>query len=1140
LAVKEETLKLVADRFASVAHDHVIDLATGSRVTVSVRSVADDTSQARWAVRCDALQKAQHRSLAPLIDYGSLGAHERFETWACDGAWSGACFAAERAIANASRFLDGCGLTSGSLAIDRVRTLGGRAVLLPDEEAGYPLPDDRVDWEATSLDVCGLVAFERPTLTSAFESLRLSDDCRPRIVSIYGPPGCGKTATLLQIARHARLQGYVPVAARLLSRIVKDLDRHFCLLDDDSQGLAWQCLARMAVGSPKQHAVVIAADEELRLTHGLRLDRVQGEALVAAVRPLRRSTDLERTIQRAAAAARGMPGRFAASLGVTPSKPAAAAWKVARRGLFVAEEGVAYAAAEDAAMQATEAPPSGAVWPPRRDVRSLRRRMTTAIEVIEEGHFTRGVRELRQAIGALARRRDWTSAVAASVSLASALLSKGEPKDALAALNDAQQFLEHEDQVGQVLVVGTLCAEAWIDRGRLDEAESVISSVLVAGRPSRPDARMTAASLTLARCLFWQGRFAEAEAAIAAYGHVAVPSDLQIRAAALAARILVGRGDFVAAMTRALGAVELASRGGSPAAQARAHRAAAFVHLAVGDLPAAKQNVERAIVEARAARRRLDIVRARLLKVEADRRGGITPLPRYIKTLSRREARLPAVIRARLDLLRALGASDQPDETARRVIAASGLRALSLYAPEVADTRSDAVESFASEATRILEMCQDGVEEPRVLNDVCARLRRQLHGHAVAVFSTRQKGAAVAANGPSIPPVIADRAIASETGIAPHRHEDHLDAAAPVRYGGAVIGAVAARWTLASQHDLSRALAALGVAATAIAPILAALDRRRDEPTSRLGDLVGVSSAIDEVRRAVVRAAGAPFPVLVTGESGSGKELVARAIHRHGARRAGPFCSLNCAALPDELVEAELFGHARGAFTGAVGDRLGVFEAAHGGTLFLDEVSELSLRAQAKMLRAVQEAEVRRVGENVSRRVDARLVVATNRDLRQDAVTGRFRIDLLYRLDVIRIAIPPLRERREDIEVLADHFWRDAAKRVDSRAMLAAATIAALARYDWPGNVRELQNVLASLAVRAPRRGAVTPAALPIEISGAASNGSPKLDEARRAFEERFVREALVRAGGHRGRVASELGVTRQGLAKLMARLRIS
>src|SRR5262249_4143998 len=153
--------------------------------------------------------------------------------------------------------------------------------------------------------------------------------------------------------------------------------------------------------------------------------------------------------------------------------------------------------------------------------------------------------------------------------------------------------------------------------------------------------------------------------------------------------------------------------------------------------------------------------------------------------------------------------------------------------------------------------------------------------------------------------------------------------------------------------------------------------------------------AVAELRDAVERAASAPFPVLIEGESGSGKELVARAIHRCGPRRDRAFCTLNCAALPDDLVEAELFGHTRGSFTGAIADRPGVFEEAHGGTLFLDEVGELSARAQAKLLRVLQEGEIRRVGENISRRVDARVVCATNRDLRKEAEAGRFRRDLL-------------------------------------------------------------------------------------------------------------------------------------------------
>jgi len=316
--------------------------------------------------------------------------------------------------------------------------------------------------------------------------------------------------------------------------------------------------------------------------------------------------------------------------------------------------------------------------------------------------------------------------------------------------------------------------------------------------------------------------------------------------------------------------------------------------------------------------------------------------------------------------------------------------------------------------------------------------------------------------------------------------------------------------------------------------------RARATAGSRTDGLLGVSEAMADVRRAIERAARAPFPVLIEGESGCGKELIARALHRCGARRERPFCTLNCAALPDDLIEAELFGHARGAFTGAVAERPGVFEEAHGGTLFLDEIGELSLRAQAKVLRVIQDGELRRVGENVSRRVDVRIVAATNRELRAEAAAARFRHDLLYRLDVVRIVVPPLRDRREDIGFLADHFWREAAARVGSRATLAAATLAALARYDWPGNVRELQNVLAALAVRSPKRGVVPPTALPPPFGERRDADTWRLDQARRTFEERFVRAALVRTAGHRARAASELGVTRQGLTKLMTRLGIS
>jgi transcriptional regulator with GAF, ATPase, and Fis domain len=277
--------------------------------------------------------------------------------------------------------------------------------------------------------------------------------------------------------------------------------------------------------------------------------------------------------------------------------------------------------------------------------------------------------------------------------------------------------------------------------------------------------------------------------------------------------------------------------------------------------------------------------------------------------------------------------------------------------------------------------------------------------------------------------------------------------------------------------------------------------------------------------------------VLIEGESGAGKEIVARAIHTRGLRRLRRFCAINCAALTDDLLEAELFGHSRGAFTGAVAERAGLFEEADQGTLFLDEVGELSPRAQAKLLRVLQEGEVRRVGENHSRRVDARLVAATNRSLEAEVVAGRFRADLRFRIDVIRIRIPPLRERPDEVPWLASMLWADAARRVGSRATLSPDVVSALARYDWPGNVRELQNVIAALAVHAPRRGRVSAALLPAHVAGVAGRAVASFDDARDEFERRFLRAALARAGGKKAIAARQLGMTRQGLAKMVKRL---
>jgi len=286
------------------------------------------------------------------------------------------------------------------------------------------------------------------------------------------------------------------------------------------------------------------------------------------------------------------------------------------------------------------------------------------------------------------------------------------------------------------------------------------------------------------------------------------------------------------------------------------------------------------------------------------------------------------------------------------------------------------------------------------------------------------------------------------------------------------------------------------------------------------------------------RVAASDVTVLIEGETGTGKDALAEAIHQASTRAAGPLIVVDCGAVPPNLFESELFGHERGAFTGADRARAGAFEEADGGTLFLDEVGELSLRAQAKLLRVIQDGEVRRVGECHARRVDVRLVAATNRVLAEEVEAGRFRADLRYRLEVVRIAVVPLRERPDDVAVLARAFWTDAAARTGTRAALHPGTLAALARYPWPGNVRELQNVMRALAVNAPPRGLVPPAALPPSLSAGAP-AAPTLSLARRGFEEQFVRAALARAGHRSTLAARELGVSRQGLRKLLVRLGI-
>jgi two-component system nitrogen regulation response regulator NtrX len=337
-----------------------------------------------------------------------------------------------------------------------------------------------------------------------------------------------------------------------------------------------------------------------------------------------------------------------------------------------------------------------------------------------------------------------------------------------------------------------------------------------------------------------------------------------------------------------------------------------------------------------------------------------------------------------------------------------------------------------------------------------------------------------------------------------------------------------------------------------------ALELRRARELSRAlvaelgGDqqMIGSSPVMRGIRELIRQVAPTDARVLITGESGTGKELVAAALHAQSRRADGPFVRVNSAAIPRELVESEMFGHEKGAFTGATERRRGRFELADGGTLFLDEVAELSAEAQAKLLRALESGEVERVGGQEPVRVDVRVIAATNRDLREEIAAGRFREDVYYRLNVIPIHLPPLRERAEDIPELAAHFLaRLQARHGLVPPVLLPDAIERLMRYPWPGNVRELANVCERLAILHPGRevgarevasmlpdsGAVReiPGAAPAEVSG----GS--LAERLDAYERALILAALEEAGGNVADAARRLGTDRANLYRRMRRLEI-
>ncbi len=303
-------------------------------------------------------------------------------------------------------------------------------------------------------------------------------------------------------------------------------------------------------------------------------------------------------------------------------------------------------------------------------------------------------------------------------------------------------------------------------------------------------------------------------------------------------------------------------------------------------------------------------------------------------------------------------------------------------------------------------------------------------------------------------------------------------------------------------------------------------------------ELIGRTAGMLEVYKQIARAADSGVPVLITGESGTGKELVARAIHANSPRSSRPFVAINCGAIPDTLLESELFGHTRGSFTGAVNDTKGLFEQAHGGTIFLDEVGEMPPALQVKLLRTLEDGEVRPVGAARSVRIDARVIAATNADLEQAISDQKFRQDLYYRLGVIVIRMPPLRDRPADIALLVERFLQNANDRAGRRVELAEDALAALAAHDWPGNVRELENTVERLVLFS-RGSRLELADLPAALRhGRATletrlfTDLPSLDE----LERRYLVHVLEAVGGNRTRAAEVMGIDRRTFYRMAER----
>jgi DNA-binding NtrC family response regulator/tetratricopeptide (TPR) repeat protein len=1086
-------MQIVADRFALV-QDAWIDLATGARVRLHTAAAGPRGGQVAWSARCAAQASLRHPLLNPLLDYGTLGDSQRFEAYGGGGPVIAGGETGVRWQAHLTRFLS-------AHAIDLARPLADLAVrpVVPGPAAGIPI---------------GVILQPRAALDTVRDALAATGPAGVSRVVVSAVRHSGLRTLRTEAARVARLCGYVPVAAALVTARPEFggafADRHVCVLEDGDgpRERLTSVLTRLAASGGRRHVVLSFARDADPEEPAVVLEPMAVRALVAMVYVDRDTPPAPVEILEAARTAEGRPGRMLAALGQTRQEHAR------QPVMMVRETAPAYATFDDKSRGA------------RRTAAVLLAAVRRADRLVARGRHVHAVRILERATRVFAARSLGEQAAECALSLGRLSLDRGRTETAVRWFERARD-LAPDGAAGVRAALGL--GDGWMLAVRLVEAEAAYRTAHLAATGLRDVELAGEAARGLAECLCLQDRADEAAALppFRTTGHDRDP-----------AHLLAGRVYIALTTADVRGAVQAARLGLTRARALRAERLVARAQrllgqalLAAGDHDQARTHFEEGLAHAKAAHLPVECLRSRCAWIALTdphtRRRAATHL-----STARRAA--PRLVQFEIDVALARSRGVPLDAKLADQLAAHGVRR---------PLPGGEAHSAVAVLEQWLERTRLAPDDRTAMEQLCADVGARVRAATVLLVSSPPDTRVLAQWGRAWPgePHAAHRCVASGQPIVADAAAAPGIAAEPVRYGGEVIGALACRWVPGTAIDPPRVSSLLRLAALAGAANVRSLLDRSVGATAGATDngLLGGSDVARALRAAVARAARAPFPVLIEGESGSGKELVARAVHRLSPRRERRFCPINCAALTDDLLEAELFGHARGAFTGAVGERAGLFEEADGGTLFLDEIGELSARAQAKLLRVLQDGEVRRVGENHARRVDVRIIAATNRRLAQEADAGRFRPDLRFRLDVVRIEVPPLRERPGDIALLAAHFWTDAAARVGSRATLTPDALAALARYDWPGNVRELQNVIAWMAVHSPARGRVGLTGLPAHVAHAGMPAGGTFEAARAEFERRFVRAALATANGRRTVAAAALGVSRQGLVKMIKRLGI-